>query len=104
MVGRRFAGVGAAVTALAAVAVMTPAVGVAQCDPNWSRNVWTDVCTPPPPMPAWYQSPPQYAPPFAPADVPPPPPPPPWAPSVNPVWDPGHQAWGIWAGSAWIPL
>jgi hypothetical protein len=89
---------------IAAVTVATPAISSAQCDPNWSRNVWTNECKPPPPLPSWYNPPPQYAPPFAPQSVPPPPSPLPFAPSVNPVWDPGHQQWGTWAGPAWVPL
>ena len=94
--------VAVALVSLAAVTVATPGVSLAQCETNWSRNVWTNECKLPPPP--WYKPPPPYAPPFAPEGVPPPPPPPPWAPSVNPVWDPGHQAWGIWAGPAWVPL
>ncbi|BCQ08607.1 hypothetical protein [Mycobacterium heckeshornense] len=99
---RRLAAVVALMLApTAAVMIATPGVSSAQCDRNWSRNVWTGECKPPPPVPAWYQAPPPYAPPFAPPDVPPPPPQPQWAPSVG--WDPGHQAWGIWEGPVWIP-
>ena len=37
--------------------------------------------------------------------VPPPPPTPLWAPQdKRPVWDPGHQQWGIWIGAAWVPV
>jgi hypothetical protein len=99
---RRLAAVVAfALVPMAAVLVATPAISSAQCDRNWSRNVWTGECKPPPPVPEWYQPPPAYAPPFAPQDVPPPPPQPQNAPSLG--WDPGHRAWGIWEGPVWIP-
>lgn len=102
---RRLAAVVAvALVPMVAVTVATPAVNSAQCPTNWSRNVWTNECKPPPPPPSWYQPPPPYAQPFAPQDVPPPPSPPPWSPSLNPVWDPGHQQWGVWVGPAWVPL
>jgi hypothetical protein len=68
-----------------------------QCDPNWSRNVWTNECKPPPPPPAWWTPRPAYAPPYAPLDVPPPPPPPPWAQQLHPIWDEGGQHW-VWIG------
>ena len=68
-----------------------------QCDPNWSRNVWTNECKPPPPAPAWWTPRPDYAPPYAPLDVPPPPPPPPWAQQMQPRWDEGGQHW-VWSG------
>ncbi len=38
--------VAAASIPLAAVAVATSAVSSADCDPNWSRNVWTNECHP----------------------------------------------------------
>jgi hypothetical protein len=73
----------------------------AQCDPNWSRNVWTNECKPPPPVPDWYVPKPAYVPSFAPADIPPPPPPPPWAQlpqmQLRPVWDGGKGQW-VWIG------
>lgn len=94
---------------MAAVTVAAPGVSSAQCDPsvyshcvtsspqcdlNWSRNVWTNECKPPPPVPDWYVPRPAYAPSFAPADIPPPPPPPPWAQQLHPVWD-GNGQW-VW--------
>jgi hypothetical protein len=85
------------VVPMAAVTVATPGVSSADCDPNWSRNVWTNECKPQPRPPDWWTPPPAYAPPFAPADVPPPPPPPPWAQQLHPVWDGGHQQW-VWIG------
>jgi hypothetical protein len=100
---RRFVAHAVAVTlgSVAAVMVAAPGVSSAQCDPNWSRNVWTNECTPPPPMPDWYVPKPAYVPPFAPADIPPPPPPPPWAQlpqmQLRPVWDGGHNRWD-WIG------
>jgi hypothetical protein len=73
----------------------------AQCDPNWARNVWTNECKPPPPVPDWYIPKPAYAPSYAPADIPPPPPPPPWAQlpqmQLRPIWDEGHNQW-VWIG------
>src|SRR2546430_1041185 len=89
--------VAVALVAMAAVMVATPGVGSAQCDPNWSRNVWTNESNPPPPPPAWWTPPPQYAPMYAPQWIPPPPPPPPWAQSLHPVWDQAHQQW-VWIG------
>ena len=94
-VRRLAAGVAVAAFPLAAVAV-APA-GWAQCDPNWSRNVWTDECKPAPAPPDWYAAKPAYVPSFAPADIPPPPPPPPWAQHLRPVWDAGHSQW-VWIG------
>jgi hypothetical protein len=82
---------------IAAVTIAAPGVSSAQCDPNWSRNVWTNECKPQPPPPEWYIPKPAYAPSFAPADIPPPPPPPPWAQQLRPVWDGGHQQW-VWIG------
>jgi hypothetical protein len=86
---------------LAAVMVAAPGVSSAQCDPNWSRNVWTNECKPPPPVPDWYIPKPAYVPSFAPADIPPPPPPPPWAQlpqmQLRPVWDGGKGQW-VWIG------
>jgi hypothetical protein len=82
---------------LAATAVATSAVSSAECDLNWSRNVWTNECKPPPAPPAWWTPRPAYAPPFAPVDVPPPPPPPPWAQQLHPVWDGGSNQW-VWIG------
>jgi hypothetical protein len=96
---RRFVAHIVAVTlvAVAAVSVAAPGVSSAQCDPNWSRNVWTNECKPPPPVPDWYVPKPAYVPSFAPADIPPPPPPPPWAQHFRPVWDIGHNQWN-WVG------
>jgi hypothetical protein len=100
---RRFVAHVVAVTLvpLAAVMVAAPGVSSAQCDPNWSRNVWTNECKPPPPVPDWYIPKPAYAPSFAPADIPPPPPPPPWAQlpqmQLRPVWDGGKGQW-VWIG------
>ena len=84
---------------MAAVTVAAPGVSSAQCDPNWSRNVWTNECKPPPPPPDWFTPKPAYVPSFAPADIPPPPPPPPWAQQLQlrPVWDGGHNQW-VWIG------
>jgi hypothetical protein len=86
---------------LAVVMVAAPGVSSAQCDPNWSRNVWTNECKPPPPVPDWYIPKPAYVPSFAPADIPPPPPPPPWAQlpqmQLRPVWDGGKGQW-VWIG------
>jgi hypothetical protein len=82
---------------LVGVAIATSAVGSAACDPNWSRNVWTGECTPPPGPPDWYTPRPAYAPPYAPLDVPPPPPAPPWAQQMQPRWDEGGQHW-VWSG------
>jgi hypothetical protein len=103
-VRRMAAVVAVALAPMAAVTVAAPGVSSAQCDPNWSRNVWTNECKPPPPPPSWYQPPPAYAPSFAPLWVPPPPPAPPWAPSAVPAWDQGHQQWGVWAGPVWVPI
>jgi hypothetical protein len=90
-----------AVIPMTAVTIATPGVSSAQCDKNWSRNVWTNECKPPPPVPDWYIPKPAYAPPFAPADIPPPPPPPPWAQlpqmQLRPVWDGGKGQW-VWIG------
>ena len=99
----------AAAVATSAVTVAAPGVSSPQCDPsvyklrdqfaavrpNWSRNVWTNECKPPPAPPAWWTPRPAYAPPYAPADVPPPPPPPPWAGQMQPRWDEGGQHW-VW--------
>jgi hypothetical protein len=95
---RRLA-VGVAVVSalMAAVTVATPGVSSAQCDPNWSRNVWTQECKPPPPAPAWWTPPPQYAPIWAPQDIPPPPSQPPGGLPLHPVWDQAHQQW-VWIG------
>jgi hypothetical protein len=98
---------------MGAVAVAAPGASSAQCDPsvashcvsssaqcdhNWSRNVWTNECKPPPPVPDWYIPKPAYVPSFAPADIPPPPPPPPWAQGwLRPVWDGGKGQW-VWIG------
>ena len=86
---------------MAAVMVAAPGVSSAQCDPNWSRNVWTNECKPPPPVPDWYIPKPAYVPSYAPADIPPPPPPPPWAQlpqmQLRPVWDVGSRQW-VWIG------
>ena len=102
------AAVVAAAIPLSLAAVATSPVSSAQCDltqlqcakpcdPNWSRNVWTGDCHKPPAPPDWWAVRPDYAPPYAPADVPPPPPPPPWAQKMQPRWDEGGQHW-IWAG------
>lgn len=84
-----------AVALVPLVTVVTPAVSSAECDPNWSRNVWTNECKPPPAPPVWWTPRPAYAPPFAPDWIPPPPPPPPWAQQLHPVWDEGSLQW-VW--------
>ena len=90
-----------ALVAVAAVTIGTPGISSADCDPNWSRNVWTNECKPPPPVPDWYVTKPAWAPSYAPADIPPPPPPPPWAQvpqmQLRPVWDVGSRQW-VWVG------
>jgi hypothetical protein len=78
---------------MAAVTIAAPGISSAQCDPSWSRNVWTNECKPPPPVPEWYIPRPAYAPPFAPAWIPPPPPAPPSQPGDVPVWNGGLQQW-----------
>lgn len=85
--------VAVALLAMVAVTVATPGISSAQCDPNWSRNVWTNECKPPPPVPEWWTPRPAYAPPFAPAWIPPPPPAPPWQPGDVPVRNGGLQQW-----------
>jgi hypothetical protein len=80
---------------LTVVAVAPTATSWASCDPNWSRNVWTGQCHPPPAPPEWWTPRPAYAPPYAPMDVPPPPDPPPWAREQHPIWDEGSQQW-VW--------
>jgi hypothetical protein len=94
---RLAAGAAVALVPMAAVTVAMSGVSSAQCDPNWSRNVWTNECKPPPPPPSWWKPPPPYAPIYAPQWVPPLPPPPmtPWP--FHPVWDQGHQQW-VWVG------
>jgi hypothetical protein len=82
---------------MATVAVAIAVASPAKCDPNWSRNVWTNECHPQPTVPDWYTVRPAYAPPYAPVDVPPPPPPPPWATHMQPRWDEGSQRW-YWGG------
>jgi hypothetical protein len=103
---------------IAAVTVAAPGISSAECNPsvyshcetsspvppcdkNWSRNVWTNECKPPPPIPEWFVPKPAYAPSYAPADIPPPPPPPPWAQvpgmQLHPVWDTGSRQW-VWKG------
>lgn len=109
-VRRLAATIAVALVPLAAVTVATPAVSSAecdptvwthcvtssaQCDPNWSRNVWTNECKPPPAPPVWWTPRPAYAPPYAPEWIPPPPPPPPWAQQLHPVWDEGSLQW-VW--------
>jgi hypothetical protein len=96
-VGHLAAGVAVVSGLMAAATVATPGVSTAQCDPNWSRNVWTNECKPPPPQPEWWTPPPQYAPIWAPQDIPPPPSPAPGAPPLHPVWDQAHQQW-VWIG------
>ncbi|HEY9304876.1 MAG TPA: hypothetical protein VIO95_11355 [Mycobacterium sp.] len=98
-VRRLAAGIAVALMPLAAVMVASPGVSWAQCQPNFARNVWTNECKPPPPVPDWYVTKPAYVPNFAPADIPPPPPPPPWAQQLHlrPVWDGGHGQW-VWIG------
>src|ERR1700742_4164617 len=112
---RRVAAAAAAVAPLAGAAIATSAVTAAapgdnaahcdlrvysqcvssapHCDPNWSNEVWTGKCHPPPGVPDWYVVRPAYAPPYAPVDVPPPPPPPPGAQHMQPRWDEGSQRW-----------
>ena len=103
-VRRLAATIATAAIPLAALAVATSPVSSAQCDPhlwhctkqcdpNWSRNVWTNECKPPPPVPEWWTPRPAYAPPFAPEWIPPPPPAPPWAPGDVPAWNGGLQQW-----------
>jgi hypothetical protein len=92
---RLAATIAVALVPLAAVTVATPAVSSAECDPNWSRNVWTNECKPPPAPPVWWTPRPAYAPPYAPEWIPPPPPPPPWAQQLHPVWDEGSLQW-VW--------
>jgi hypothetical protein len=94
---RLAAGVAVASVAMAAVVVAVPGVSSAACDPNWSRNVFTGECKPPPAPPVWWTPRPDYAPPYAPDWIPPPPPPPPWAQQLHPLWDEGHQQW-VWTG------
>ena len=96
-VRRLAADVAVALVPMTAVAVATPGVSSAQCDPNWSHIVATNECKPPPPPPPWWRPPPPYAPIYAPQWIPPPPPPPPGAPPLHPVWDNGHQQW-VWVG------
>jgi hypothetical protein len=72
-VRRLAADVAVTLVPMAAVMVATPGVASAQCDPNWSRNVWTNECRPLPPPPSWWTAPPSYAPMYAPQWVPPPP-------------------------------
>jgi len=94
-VRRLAATIAVALVPLAAVTVATPAISSAECDPNWSRNVWTNECKPPPAPPVWWTPRPAYAPPYAPEWIPPPPPPPPWAQQLHPVWDEGSLQW-VW--------
>jgi len=96
-VRRLAATIAVALVPLAAVTVSAPAISSAECDPNSSRNVWTNECKPPPAPPVWWTPRPAYAPPYAPEWIPPPPPPPPWAQQLHPVWDGGHQQW-VWIG------
>jgi hypothetical protein len=96
-VRRLVADLAVALVSMAVVMVATPAVSSAQCDPNFSRNVWTNECKPPPPPPPWYNPPPPYAPKFAPQWIPPPPVPAPGGPPLHPVWDQGRGQW-IWVG------
>jgi hypothetical protein len=64
----RLAGVAAvAFLSMAAVALATPGVSSADCDPNWSWNGATNMCKPPPPVPNWYTPRPPYAPSYSPA-------------------------------------
>jgi hypothetical protein len=92
---RLAATIAVALVPLAAVTVATPAVSSTACDPNWSRNVWTNECKPLPAPPVWWTPRPAYAPPYAPEWIPPPPPPPPWAQQLHPVWDEGSLQW-VW--------
>ena len=94
-VRRLAATIAVALVPLAAVTVATPAISSAECDPNWSRNVWTNECKPPPAPPVWWTPRPAYGPPYAPEWIPPPPPPPPWAQQLHPVWDEGSLQW-VW--------
>lgn len=96
-VRRLAAGIAVALFPLAAAVVATPGVSWAQCDLNFSHNVWTNECKPQPAPPDWFVPKPAYVPSFAPADIPPPPPPPPWAQRLRPVWDGGHGQW-VWIG------
>ena len=105
-----------ALVSLAIAAFATPEASSSPCQVLWVWDPAINQCSPPPPpppatvgrpvpAPAWYTPPPPWAPPWAPASVPPPPPTPLWAPQdKTPVWDPGHMQWGIWIGTAWVPL
>jgi hypothetical protein len=91
-----------AFVSMASVAVATPAISSASCDPNMAFNWATNQCKPPPPMPSWYTPPPQYAPSFAGQDVPPPPPKPWWSP-YEPMWSAGFHQWGAYFTGTWVP-
>jgi hypothetical protein len=84
---------------IAGAVLATSAVSSAECDGGRSWDPVARLCDPPPPIPAWYQVPPSYAQPWAPAWAPPPPPPTPLQQLLHlaPVWDPRFNAW------SWVP-
>lgn len=88
---------------MTAAVIATPAISSADCDPNMSFNVATWECKPRPAPPAWYVTPPAYAPPFAAQDVPPPPPPRPWWSPNEPMWNAGFHQWGTYFTGTWVP-
>ncbi len=65
---------------MTALALAAPEANSSPCQALWSWNPATNEWTPPPPTPLW-----------APQDE-------------SPVWDPGHKQWGIWIGTAWVPV
>jgi hypothetical protein len=85
-----------ALASMAAVTVAAPGVSWAACDGR-TWNPVTRLCDPPPPMPAWYQVPPSYTQPWAPAWAPPPPPSPAPQLALKPVWNPQINDW------QWVP-
>jgi hypothetical protein len=94
---RHLAAVAAAAVA-PVVLVTVAAPGVAAADDCIGGRTWDPVakmCTPPPPVPTWYQPAPAYAQSWAPPWAPPPPPPPPYAVQfdLKPVWNPGTNQW-----------
>ena len=95
LLGRLSVATLAALAWLAIVAVAAPVANADLCLGGRTWNPDTRMCDPPPPIPAWYQAPPAYAQPWAPAWAPPPPPAPPWAEllRLKPVWDPKLNTW-----------
>jgi hypothetical protein len=82
---------------MAAVTVAAPGVSWALCDDGRTWDPVARLCDPPPPMPVWYQVPPSYAQPWAPAWAPPPPPNPIPGLAIMPVWNPQTNDW------SWTP-